>query len=88
LADQPDIADSARRHGVTIDDIELVLDDPSHVLTMADVAALGMGDSERPNVVVYAGYDIADRPLVVFVDRFENIAFHTEPGSRRFGWLF
>ena len=55
---------------------------------MADVAALGVADSERPNVVVYAGYVVANRPLVVFVDRFEDIAFHAEPGSRRFGWLF
>ena len=88
MADLPYIASSACRHGVTTDDIELVLDDPSHVLTMADAATLAKGDSERPNVVVYAGYDIANRPLVVFVDRFENIAFHAEPGSRRFRWLF
>ena len=49
---------------------------------------MAMGDPDRPNVFVYAGYDLADRPLVVFVDRFENIAFHSEPGTRRFGWLF
>ena len=49
---------------------------------------MGIDDPDRPNVVVYAGYDIADRSLAVFVDRFENIAFHSEAGSRRFGWLF
>lgn len=49
---------------------------------------MGLDDPERPNVVIYAGYDIADRPLVVFVDRFENVAFHSEEGSRRFSWLF
>ena len=47
-----------------------------------------MGQSDRPNVTVYAGYDVTGNPLVVFVDRFENMAFHSEPGLRRFGWLF
>ena len=28
------------------------------------------------------------RPLVVFVDRFENWVFHAESGERNFGWLF
>jgi len=88
LAEPPYISRSACRHGVTSNDIELVLDDPSHVLSLSDIAAIGLGDPERPNVIVYAGYDIANNPLVVFVDRFENIAFHSEPGRRRFSWLF
>ena len=87
MADLPYIARSACRHGVTPDDIQQVLEDPTYVLAMSDLA-VGTDHLERPNVVVYAGYDIGGRPMVVFVDRFENIAFHSEPGSRRFGWLF
>jgi len=42
---------------------------------------------ERPNVDLYAGYDTSGEPLVLFVDRFENLAFHSEPGLRRYKWL-
>lgn len=86
LADQPYIARSACRHGVIPDDVQQVLDDPSHVLVMSDLLAVGMSDLSRPNVVVYAGYDIADRPLVIFGDSSENTAFQSEPGMRRL-WL-
>ena len=48
----------------------------------------GADKTDRPNVDVYGGYDTIGQALVVFVDRFENIAFHSEPGDRRFGWLF
>jgi len=43
---------------------------------------------ERPNVDVYAGLGVYQQKLVVFVDRFENQAFHAEPGDRNFGWMF
>ena len=55
---------------------------------MPNLATNNLGEAERPNVDVYAGYDTDGNTLVVFVDRFEEIAFHSEPGSRRFGWLF
>lgn len=55
---------------------------------MVDLAGIGMGESERPKVVVYAGYDVAGEPSVVNVDRFEGVAFHSEPGHRNYRWLF
>ena len=45
-------------------------------------------EEDRVNVMVYAGYGIHGEELVVFVDRFEGIVFHAEPGDRNFGWMF
>jgi len=45
-------------------------------------------ESDRQNVVIYAGYGIYGQELVVFVDRFEEMAFHSEPGRRNFRWMF
>lgn len=56
--------------------------------TMVELHDLGLGEAERPNVVVYGGYDLNGTPLVVFVDRYERIAFHSEPGLPRFKKLF
>ena len=55
---------------------------------MPDLAIAGRGEPDRPNVVVFGGRDGRQEPLVVFVDRFERIAFHSEPGRRNFGALF
>ena len=55
---------------------------------MAMEAGKVLDAHERPNIEVFAGHDVAGVPLVVFVDRFEDIAFHAEPGYRRFHWLF
>ena len=60
------------------------MDDPDDIASMPEMADLGLAPQDRPNVDVYFGYDLAGRPLVVFVDRFELIAFHSEPGLRRF----
>ena len=73
---------------MTAFDVRLVLSDPTVVITVSDLAEAEFRDPERPNVPVYAGYNVVDAPLVVFVDRFESVAFHSEPGIRRFGWLF
>ena len=48
----------------------------------------GLGEEDRVNVMVYAGYGIHGEELVVFVDRFEGMVFHSEPGDRNFGWMF
>ena len=69
-------------------DVRLVLGDPSAVVTMSDLTDAGFSDLQRPNIVVYAGYDTDENPLVVFADRFENVAFRSERGQRRFGWMF
>ena len=90
----PHIARSACKHGITYLDVYSVLDSPLLVAIMEDVVEMAveagtvLDAHERPNVEVFAGYDVAGVSLVVFVDRFENIAFHAEPGRRRFGWLF
>lgn len=55
---------------------------------MEELNEVGLGEAERPNVIVYGGYDLHGDPLVVFVDRYEQIAFHSEPGSARFRELF
>ena len=84
----PYITRSACKHGVTSDDIEVILEHPEWIVRMPLLYEDGKDETDRPNVDVYGGYDTSGQPLVVFVDRFENIAFHSEPGSRRFGWLF
>lgn len=71
-----------------MDDIEMVLEDPEWVMRMPLLDEDGSDRTDRPNVDIYGGYDVFGRQLVVFVDRFECIAFHSEPGNRRFGWLF
>ncbi len=91
---KPSIARSACKHGIEYLDVYVVLDDPLQVLSMADVTeraaqtGAGLHLSGQPNVRVFVGYDLSGAPLVVFVDRFENLAFHSEPGYRRFAWLF
>ena len=66
----------------------MTLDEPEWV-TPLPVLVTGEDDqADRSNVNVYGGYDTFGRSLVVFVDRFENIAFHSERGDQRFGWLF
>ena len=93
MADKPHIAESACKHGVEYLDVYLVLDAPFFVKNMAVVvemaAELGivLGQHERPNVDVVAGHDVSGDELIVFVDRFENVAFHSEPGYQRFAWL-
>lgn len=84
----PHIAPSAYKRGITFHDVDAVLRFPEKVMKMSELAETSMGQSERPNVELYAGYDTSGKPLVVFVDRFENMAFHSEPGSRRYRWLF
>ena len=66
----------------------LELTDPVCVEPMSELAAIGIGEPSRPNVMVHAGYDVAGVPLVVFVDRFEGLAFHSELGMLDYGWLF
>ncbi len=95
----PYITQSALRDWITPYDVEAVLDEPIEVLPLAEALTLNpepkkppwekwrLEPSERPNVVAYVGYGIS-RPLVVFVDRFENWVFQAEPGERNFGWLF
>lgn len=85
---RPFILPSAHKHGVTFFDVRQVIENPYRILPMPELADIGLGQPERPNVDVYAGYDSAGSPLVVFVDRFERVAFHSEPGLRRFGSLF
>ena len=48
----------------------------------------GLGEPGRPNVVVYGGYDLHGNSLVVFVDRYEQVAFHSEPGFPKYEELF
>lgn len=88
MADVPHIVDSACRHGISFYDVQSVRLAPERVISMVDLAGIGMGESERPKVVVYAGYDVAGEPSVVNVDRFEGVAFHSEPGHRNYRWLF
>ncbi|MDE0376703.1 MAG: hypothetical protein OXK16_12200 [bacterium] len=82
---RPHIAPSAHKRGVTFHDVDAVLRFPEKVMKLSDTHT---GQPERPNVDLYAGYDTSGEPLVVFVDRFENMAFHSEPGLRRYKWLF
>jgi len=65
-----------------------VLHHPEWVMSMPELAEVGLGEMGRPNVDVYGGYGINDMPLVVFVDRFEEMAFHSEPGIPRYEDLF
>ena len=55
---------------------------------MPDLHDIGMGEPGRPNVTVYGGLDVYRRELVVFVDRFESTAFHSEPGLPKYQELF
>ncbi len=88
----PYIARSACKHGISFYDVQAVLRDPLESLQMSDLTPSQPGDHltelDRVNVVVHAGYGIYGQKLVVFVDRFEDMAFHAEPGERNFGWMF
>ena len=57
-------------------------------MTMPELGEIGLGEVDRPNVDVYGGYGIGDVPLVVFVDRFEGMAFHSEPGLPKYEDLY
>ena len=48
----------------------------------------GLDAEDRANVVVNAGSGIHNQKLVVFLDRFDDWIFHTEPGERHSGWMF
>lgn len=79
MFEQTHIGRSACKHGVTYQDIQSALDRP---------VAVQVALPDRPNVVVAAGYDTYGHPLVVFVDRFENIVFHSESGTGKYRFLF
>ncbi len=55
---------------------------------MPDLHDIGLGEPERPNVTVYGGLALSRKRLVVFVDRFEGVAFHSEPGLPKYAVLF
>ena len=57
-------------------------------MTMPELENIGLGDEDRPHVDVYGGYSVDDIPLVVFVDRFEGMAFHSEPGIPKYEDLY
>ena len=57
-------------------------------MTMPELVGIGLGEESRPNVDVYGGYSVNDVPLVVFVDRFEGMAFHSEPGIPKYEDLY
>lgn len=90
MADKPHIAQSACKYGIDHLDVYSVLDDPLFVATMPEVIEMAaqsgvvLDQEERPNVDVFAGRDSSGYDLVVFVDRFNKVAFHSEPGHRRF----
>lgn len=78
------VAPSACKHGVTYHDVIAVLHHPEWEMSMPALAEIGLGEKGRPNVDVYGGYSINDMPLVVFVDRFEEMALRSEPGLPKF----
>lgn len=55
---------------------------------MPDLHDMGVGEPGRPNVLVFGGFDVYRRELVVFVDRFEGMAFHSEAGLPKYEELF
>lgn len=57
-------------------------------MSMPGLAETGLGDPDRLNLLVYGGFDVYGQPLVVFVDRFEEMAFHAEPGLPEYEELF
>ncbi len=57
-----------------------MLGSPVWVRSMPDLYGMGIGEPGRPDVIVYGGLDVYREELVVFVDRFEGVAFHSEPG--------
>lgn len=78
------MAASACKRGTTHYDVVAVLESPEWVMSMPALADFGLGGEDRLNVDVYGGYGINDVPLVVFVDRFEEMAFHSEPGLPKY----
>ncbi len=65
-----------------------MIGNPIWIKSMPDLHCMGMGEPGRPNVTVYGGLDVYRQELVVFVDRFEGVAFHAEPGLPRYEELF
>ena len=57
-------------------------------MSMPELEEIGLGEKGRPNVDVYGGCSVNDTPMVVFVDRFEEMAFHSEPGIPKYEELF
>ena len=55
---------------------------------MPELCEAGLGEPDRPNVVVYGGYDVSGNPLVVFLDRYEQFAFHSELAFPEYKELF
>ena len=51
---------------------------------MPELYNIVLGQAERPNVTVYGGLNLHREKLVVFVDRFEGLAFHSEPGLPKY----
>ena len=49
-------------------------------MRIPELAETGLSEKGRSNVDVYGGYSLDDMPLVVFIDRSEGMAFHSEPG--------
>ncbi len=94
MADKPHIAQSACKYGRNYLDVYSVLDDPLFVATMPEIIEMAaqsgvvLNQDERPNGDVFAGRDSSGHDPVVFVDRFNKVAFHSEPGQRRFRWLY
>ena len=82
------VATSACKRGITYYDVIAVLNHPEWEMSMPELAEIGLGREGRPNVDVYGGYSINDTPLVVFVDRFEEMAVHSEPGIPKYEELF
>ena len=66
----------------------MVLGNPVWIRSMPDLHVMGIGEPGRPNVTVYGGLDVYRAELVVFVDRFEGVAFHSEPGLAKYEELF
>ena len=91
---QPTFPRRACKYVIVYLDVYSVLDDPLLVVSMEVVVEMAaesgvqLAQHERPNVDVFAGNDSSGDALVVFVDRFEDVAFHSEPGYRRFAWLY
>ncbi len=84
MRESPHIARSACKYGIDPFDIQSVLNDPIDIIRMTEME----GGADRPNVDIYIGLGVYQQKVVVFVDRFENQAFHAEPGERNFGWMF
>ena len=65
-----------------------MIGNPVWIRSMPDLHDTGVGEPSRPNVTVYGGFDVYREELVVFVDRFEGVAFHSEPGLPKYEELY